>query len=453
MNAETLRIKHPSFVYEGFEVNMDDKDLTIDYRFILQPDVVFQPTVSIPIRPDVKIADIDNLAFHLGLVETISYWKAACSPELLINAGHLNEQQIRWWHDLFIQGLGEFYYGNQIDFTQPDFLSIRSTKNAPTYNSSTFGSLSGDLIMVGGGKDSIVTLETLRSEPNRHNVFMLNPTPAARAATKIAGFEKPVIVRRTLDPKLIELNKQEYLNGHTPFSAYLAFLATFVGILHDYKHVIVSNEQSANEGNVLFHGLGINHQYSKSFRFEKMFREYCAAYLSSDIVYFSFLRPLYELQVAKLFQPHAEKYQSFSSCNVNKGESWCGECAKCTFTYLSLFPFLRNEQLQGIFNKNLFESPAGQRYITELVGLGNHKPFDCVGTIEESILAVSLAISKYELLGQPVPEFFKTLREKLDLSEEYEYQKLELRLKNDWSNAHFLPNDYANLLRDRLLRI
>lgn len=450
MTVETLREKHPSFTYESFEVGQSANNLEVAFHFTLEPGIAFQPRVSIPISHDVEISSIENLAFHLGLIEAVSYWKAACSPQLVVRAGQLDTHQVRWWHDLFTHGLGEFFYRNQIDFSQTDFLSITSSPDAPAYQRAAAKPLSGDLILVGGGKDSAVTLEALQNAHTRQNVLMLNPTRAAREMAKSADYDNPIIVQRTLDPKLFALNREGYLNGHTPFSAYLAFLSVFTGLVHDYQHIIASNEQSAGEGNVVYHGLEVNHQYSKSLRFEKLFREYCAKYLHGDIGYFSFLRPLYELQIAGIFSKQSDKSPSFVSCNVKRGESWCGECPKCAFVYLSLFPFLAEDKMKEIFGQDYFAQPAIQRHIIDLVGLGVHKPFDCVGTREESEMAIALAIRKYEQNELPVPAFLLMLKDRLALTDENLGRAIETRLRTDWNTNHFLSPEYTRLLKAKL---
>lgn len=454
MLVESLRAKHPAFIYEGLDINGEGNKLEVDFRFTLEPDITFHPKISIPIIEGVRKEDIENFAFHLGLVESISYWKAACSPRLIIKAGQLNEQQVIWWHDLFIHGLGEFFYRNEIDFTKPDFLSIVADSQAITHKKMSLSKpLSGDLVMVGGGKDSAVTLDVLRKFPKRRNVLILNPTRAALRIAETAGYNDALVVKRTLDGKLLDLNRKGYLNGHTPFSAYLAFLGVFVSVLHDYETIVASNEQSAGEGNVVFHGLEVNHQYSKSFRFEKLFREYCAKYLNGDIQYFSFLRPLYELQIARLFVEQPGWPEFFCSCNNNRGESWCGTCAKCAFVYLSLCPFLSDAKMKEIFGRDFFAEPQIQKHILGLVGLEGYKPFDCVGTTEESIMAVALVIKKYEIDGQATPDFFVMLKTKLELTGEYSEKVIKERLKTDWNNNHFLPPEYAKLLKKRLSQL
>lgn len=448
MMFSELRERHPRLVYNNFDLRETAENLQVSFSFTLEPDIVFSPNVSIPIlEHDINLEKVRGLAFHLGLIEAVSYWKSACPSEMVVKAGYLTEQQIAWWHDLFIHGLGEFFFQNNIDFTQPGFFSISSGDKEWGKLPAPSTPLSGDLLMVGGGKDSIVTLETLRDASTRKNAFMLNPSRNSLESARLAGFSNPVVVKRTIDSKLLDLNKAGYLNGHTPFSAYLAFLGVFTGILQNYKHVISSNEYSAGEGSLEFHGLEVNHQYSKSYRFEKRFREYCARYLTEGTQYFSFLRPLYELQIAGLFSKHSRYDASFSSCNVARGESWCGRCPKCAFTYMSLFPFVDDDRLKAIFGSDLFERQEIQQHILDLVGLGPHKPFDCVGTLEESVVAIALSIKKYQAGNQPIPSFLLSLKEQLSFNDE-DISQTCAQLIASWNQENFLPPEYAQLLKE-----
>lgn len=70
--------------------------------------------------------------------------------------------------------------------------------------------------------------------------------------------------------------------------------------------------------NQISFGEKINHQYSKSYEFENDFEEYSKKYLKTEIKYFSFLRPLNELQIAKLFSKYKKYHKVFKSCNVRK---------------------------------------------------------------------------------------------------------------------------------------
>jgi len=452
---QELREKHPRFIYESFQIKKQNNELRVNFRFVLEPNVAFSPEVVIPIDQSLNHKETENFVFHLGLIEMISYWKAACPKEILVDAGQLTDQQIAWWHDLFIHGLGEFFYKNNIDFTPPDFLRITSnlTKEAyPPLQKSP--PPSGELILVSGGKDSTVTLEVVKDSPSRKGCLVLNPTRASLESIRIAGYPEPLVVERTIDQNLLELNRLGYLNGHTPFSAYLAFLGVFVGVLHNYENIIVSNDRGSEEENIIFHELKVNHQYSRSLHFEKLFREYCAQYLTNQIQYFSFLRPLYELQISQLFTNYPKHHLSFRSCNVNqKKDSWCGRCAKCAFVYASLFPYLSFERMIEIFGKDYYREPAIDPFIRQLVGLGQHKPFECVGTIEESVLAISLAIQKYRSAGKQVPSLLLSLEKELGIDKNKTIRILKERIENGWNQEHFLPPEYVRLLKKAISKI
>lgn len=455
MMLPELRERHPRFIYDSFQTEQRNEELHVRFHFLLEPDVVFTPEIVLPQNHSLDQQELENFAFHMGLIEMISYWKTACPQEIKIEAGQLTEEQVSWWHDLFIHGLGEFFYQNSIDFTPPDFFRITSDQskepNVPVQKPLT---LSGDLILLGGGKDSTVTLELLKDSPVRKKPLILNPIRPAIESAKIAGYSDPLIVKRRMDSKLLELNQKGYLNGHTPFSAYLAFLGVFIGTLHRYQNIIVSNDRSAEEENILFHGQRINHQYSRSFHFEKLFREYCAKYLNPQVQYFSFLRPLYEIQISQLFAKYPEHHLSFRSCNVGQKEDvWCGACAKCAFVYVSLFPFLSFERAKEIFGEDYYFKSEIVPFIRELVGLEGHKPFECVGTREESILAIALAIRKYKSAGKQIPPLLLSLERKLGLDDAKTVQLLEEEIQKGWNYQHFLPEEYVKLLKESLGKI
>jgi len=330
-----LRKKHPRFIYRGYSYKVVKNNLKIIFSFRLEPDIRFRPEIIIKGINQSRFKKIgervlNNLVFHLGLMEIPSYWKAACSPEIVIRAGYLNKEQIAWWHDLTMQGMGQFFYENKINYRKPDFLRITSNPKIEVkpQEIASFELLDRYLVPLGGGKDSIVTLEKLKRQKKKINCFVVNPTKAAKNVLRIAGIKNPVIVERKIDPALLKLNKKGYLNGHTPFTAVLSFLSVLGAVLFDYQNIAFSNEKSADEGNVRYLGKIINHQYAKTTAFERKCKTYCQKYLAKNVNYFSFLRRYTELAIAKMFTRHPKYFSVFSSCNIASkiGDRWCGQC-------------------------------------------------------------------------------------------------------------------------------
>ena len=401
-----LREQFPYFVFESQEYELTSRGLDIRFSFNLAGRYSFSPTLFIPRKPwflpDEKIAGhLDNIVFNIGMIELISYWKAACPPRLIVRPFGLSAEQVAWWKNLYFHGLGEFFYLNSIDVREDNFMQIEVSSEILL--PAEFFSLADALIIpVGGGKDSAVTLELLGGAPGAIPMIM-NPRGASKETISVKGFsdENFIGVMRTIDPVLLQLNDLGFLNGHTPFSALLAFITVLTAIVSGRRHIALSNESSASEATI--EGTDINHQYSKSYRFETDFREYVKRWISNDINYFSFLRPLNELQIASLFTRYREFHPVFKSCNAgSKTDSWCGHCAKCLFTWIMLAPFLPKEELVAIFGKNLFDDATLLPFFDQLTGIADEKPFDCVGTIREVNLALCETIRQSDETRLPL---------------------------------------------------
>lgn len=389
-------MKYPVFTYEKYSFKKIGKDLEVSFVF-KTGDIVFNPKLIIK---NVKAKkDISNLVFNLGLIEMFSYWKAVCSPKIIIECGYLDNFQKKWWQKLLTKGMGQFFYENKLKFINVS-IETKGKKINKKIN------IKGDkaMVLIGGGKDSAVALELAKKAKKNVSCFALNPTKQVIRMTK--GCEL-IVVKREIDKKLLKMNRQGFYNGHTPFVAYLSFLSLIVSALFDKKYIILGNEESSNEGNVKYLGKEVNHQYSKTFEFENDFREYTTKYLS-DANYFSILRPFYELQIAQMFSKMPKYFNIFLSCNESqrtysgtkkKTGKWCGACPKCLFVFVALYPFVEEKHLIKIFKENLLDKKELIPLMMELLGEKNIKPFECVGTRKETLVAFYLSWKKNKKLA------------------------------------------------------
>lgn len=406
MTLDELRLKYPVFRYETFDIDRSSSRFTARFKFSIPPDISFTPEVIFePVREgwqSIPDETLQNAIFHLGLVETFSYWKATASPVIEVHAGSLNDEQVSWWEDLLIHGMGEFFYRNEIDFTPEDFVKIVSKSSSPSYQPYNQPLPARSLLTIGGGRDSALAAGLLNRAGHEFTCMMLNPSSAARKIAHQVTASDPVVIRRAICPELLELNKRGYLNGHTPFSAYLGFLGAACLPLYGYSNLIVANERSSEEGNVHYRGQDINHQYSKSLRFEGQLDEYLRKFLVTGARYFSLVRPIYELQIGKAFSNFPEFFDSFKSCNRNRSDSWCGQCPKCVSVFLTMYPFVPTSTLTQIFGRDLFLSEETIPILRELAGF-DIKPFECVATVREVTAALALAIRKVKNNSEPLP--------------------------------------------------
>lgn len=408
LKYEEFRNTFRSFTYNAYHIVECDNDIEIVFDFEIEKLSTFNPKIIINKNQILKelnkfgledVIDLedDNLrriVFNLGMVEALSYLKLVCPKKMYVKCGKLDKDQINWFKKLYVNGLGEFFYINNIKHVDQDnFIDIICEYEEEDVIQSN-KKLIGNLIPVGGGKDSNVTMEILQSLKSENTAFIVNPRGATKESVKVAGLEDSLItVQRVLDEKMLKLNKKGFLNGHTPFSAMLAFLSVLVAYISGKKYVILSNESSANEPNVK--GTSVNHQYSKTIEFENDFIKYEKKYIKSNVEYFSLLRPLCEVQIAAIFSKYKKYFKVFKSCNVGSKENkWCANCSKCLFVYIILSPYLTDEELKEIFGRNMLTDISMEKIFIELIGKGENKPFDCVGTYGEIEYSIAFTIKK-----------------------------------------------------------
>lgn len=449
-----FREEYSCLEFIDFQTIITNEGLKVTYNFSLDGKINFNPGFFIPKRryytnfpsPEtVSGSDYESLIFYIGMIELISYWKAACPKKIIVRPYALSDEQISWWKKVYFNGLGEFFYTNKIETNINDFVEIKSLgqNTLPYIHAQTDETV---IVPVGGGKDSVVTLELLS---NHFNIrpFIMNPRGATIECVRVAGFgnEGFIEVNRTLDKKIIDLNSAGYLNGHTPFSALLAFYSLLVAYISGHKHIALSNEASADEPTIP--GTHVNHQYSKSTEFESDFRQYVKTYISEDFNYFSFLRPLSELQIAQIFANYVKYYPVFKSCNAgSKTDSWCCNCSKCFFAFIILSPFIPMLELITIFGENLYEKPVMLPFLKELSGISEEKPFECVGTIDEVNAALQLYISENQNKRLPL------LLDYYSNSSQFEKHTLQdaQSILTSINQKHFLSSSFLHIIETKI---
>ncbi len=450
-----LREKYPEFEFKGFLKYEEDCGYVFDFYYKVGDRYEFCPTWKVKLndhfRSFTHFPDITNVLLNLGMVEMISYWKAFCSPVIKTSAIKLTDEQKAWWKKLFCHGLAEFFHVNNIPQPGAELLRFKSTRKASCFTDPAplLSDKDGNdsvLVPVGGGKDSVVSLEMVKAMGKKPVPFVVNPRKATDQVIQAAGFEphQCITIERQIDPLLLELNKKGYLNGHTPFSALLAFATVFVAQRTKITEIALSNESSANEATIP--GTTINHQYSKSYEFENDIRTYVDKYIDKNINYFSLLRPLNELQIAERFSQHKKFHRVFRSCNAgSKEDIWCCNCSKCLFTFIVLAPFLSSERLVQIFGRDLFANEVLNHTLDALCGISPEKPFECVGTIDEVNVALCEVIRQYESAAMSLPPLLMRYKNSTQY-DRFKNKSMHGNL-NEFNAAHFLPDDYLAFIK------
>lgn len=393
------------------------------YAFDDGPELV--ETVTVPGAPFVldtaRAAAVERALRLLHLVAGVSYYKAAVPGEIRIDGEPIDAATAALLESVYRNGLGEFAYRNGLDLR--DRLRFPADA-APAPAAPVLGLRPHALVAIGGGKDSLVSIEALRAEGVEQTVTWIGGSQLIAACAAHTGL--PTLnIGRQLAPQLFDFNRQGAWNGHIPVTAVNSAIMAFAAVLLGVDQVVFSNERSASYGS-LIPGTGeVNHQWSKGWAFESAFGDYLQSHVAADLRYYSLLRPLSELAVARQFAKTDRYDAHFSSCNRNfhiLGERptsrWCGVCPKCHFVFLALAPFVPKPRLVGIVGRNLLDDPAQVPGFDALLEYQDHKPFECVGEGRESRAAMAALAQRPDWREDAVVQrFARQIAPQLDAAE------------------------------------
>ena len=460
--------KFNTFFFESFSFDPDTLIASFEYSF--DGEVKFTEQIGFASTKFTPKADIDpeimnNLLFHLSLAIGISYYKLYPTESLVVKSWYLNEDQITFWQTFYLNGLGEFFFRNKLSPKAfAHFVNSEAGAEKFSFLSTQFlCPLRQAMVALGGGKDSLVSVELIKKAgiPFYTSTFGKNYRLHHNVSQKI-GVNR-LVMQRNIDPLLFKMNDEGYYNGHVPISGIIAFVLTTAAYLYDYDYIVMSNEKSADEGNTILDGMVINHQWSKSLVFEQAFADYLKQYISPDVKYFSLLRSMYEIKIAEIFSHYHEYFDVFSSCNTNfkvtedtettlwspqyNNQRRCGKCPKCAFVYTILRPFISKDDVKLIFWHELFADEGLKTTFEELLGISWFKPFECVGTNEEMVLAMKKSFDLWQdSYDEDLPPLLQLFADRvLPSLHDWEFVELERKLMSI-GNEDLVPLDLRSVL-------
>jgi len=342
---------------------------------------------------------------YLGILESLPL--LINLPETFISeAVSLDHKDIAFFLEIFQNGISQLFYKEKRSFKE--FPEIVSRSEAPLqFSQSQEVNLYPQAIVAnGGGKDGAVAFE-LASEcglkPETFTGVLTNdrePCPEnfeqrLDFATLLnQGNKQGVAARRFLDISQIE-------SPSTAFYPHLysyVFQMAIIALYRQSQYLIVGNERSANFGNANWEGKEVNHQYSKSLPAERLINSFLKK-INPNLDYFSALMPCYGLKIIKKFATSPRLLQGFTSCNFayrQGNQKWCEKCSKCAFVFLTLAAFIEDLDFLStkVFSQNLFEVKGLQDTFIDLMGVGERKPFECVGEKEEVWVALEILLER-----------------------------------------------------------
>ncbi len=304
---------------------------------------------------------------------------------------------------------GQWRFENDLpDDRGPAFVHAPSGGDAPDPpRIGARGDAAEVLLFCGGGKDSLVAMKLLEGAGVRyaslayaHSIYGAG-APQHSIIDALLDHGAPVVRHRQwiledfLDapaPALhAEYGVRSVAAAETPCSL---FGALPVVLAHGYRAVALAHERSADAGNLVWPRTGevVNHQWAKSREAEVLLGDYLRREVVGGVAYFSVLSPVHDLVIFQLLAGDLSAVAATHSCNVRK--PWCRRCPKCAYVWLGYRAFLPRPLVDGIFGADLVELPENLPWFRQMLGLEAHKPFECIGEVDEARLLFAVCVRR-----------------------------------------------------------
>ncbi len=349
------------------------------------------------------------LAFHVAAFE-INKLASLCPEEVSFGAWSrfVTPRFVDLWSTVLLKVWAQWRFEHdRPDWKGPTIVDRPAQAEAPPRVAAFLEPSTDVLLFFGGGKDSVVAASLLdrasvswSSHTYAHSVY----GPPAPQLALVDGLLDVMSPRRRhrqwvaddafaapLNELMPSGGSRSFLAAETPSSI---FGALPVVVAHGYAHMALAHEHSANRGNLIWSSTGedVNHQWGKSWHAERLLAAYVEEELVPGFRWFSILQPLSDVVIFELLRGMADAVSLAHSCNVKK--PWCLRCPKCAYVALGYAAHLPDGLYEQVFSEDVLDLPENELSFRQMMGLGEHTPFECIGEIDEARLALALCAAR-----------------------------------------------------------
>ena len=217
---------HKVFKFNDWQLNVSQFQLKLNYTIEtigqVTETLVF-PTFNLAEFSDSRKKAIEKACELVHYLCGVSYYKSGLARKIEFNNEKPSKLIAKFVEKTWKYGLAEMAFENDI--------SLKSHIDIPYSNQKQSDShplklRKRSLVPIGGGKDSMVTIEEMKSLGKQFDLFMVGNSELIKSVAKTTGYHL-VHVSRKIDEKLIIYNKQGAFNGHVPITSINSAIAIF----------------------------------------------------------------------------------------------------------------------------------------------------------------------------------------------------------------------------------
>jgi hypothetical protein len=408
---------------ESLKVHRDHLEIayTLDGTHNFLTKVLYPAGTLAAFRKKYEGTDFAHRIFcHIALIEALKF--IATFPRTLdisVIASGLSQSSLDFFTLAASRAWSQHFYENEVHgYHGPSFVGAEGLVSAvPIAQEHSAGEVGGGILCAnGGGKDSFLALKLLEECEFPVHVFQ-------HARTEYGRFDHQHAIQKKFHPHISALKSgratvheisvmDDFTDGSLmgllnpqlrgdAIKGYpcqvgwpeMVFEALPFMLLNNYSGFCLGNERSADSAQVTNSSLDgdreVNHQWLKSFEACAALRKFLQASLVKDIEVFSILKPLHDYRIYQLLKRYPQVLPDIHSCNILK--PWCKRCSKCAYVWVNLVAIFGYAAVFQVFQENLWDVPELQHSWRELLGLGEHNAFECVGEVDETRLAFERA--------------------------------------------------------------
>lgn len=347
---------------------------------------------------------INNIIFHIAFIEGMKYCSLAPKEYDITGYSHfVNDDLIHLFEVLYKNIFAQHKWENDLpDYPGPELIYSKNShqKSVTTINRGK----TEVLFSCGGGKDSLVSMKLLERAEIPYGVYQYSHSVYGQYQKQHALIDRLVEVCNPLkqhkmyviddfldSPVLTEHYANKIKTLCAPETPCAVFESLPLMLNSGYTNLCVGHERGADSGNFYWEKIQqeVNHQWGKSYEAEVILNLYIQEHLLTNFHFFSIIKPIYDFLIFQLLKRDQNIVDRSQSCNVEK--PWCRKCPKCAYVWLCYMAYL---DIGNIFTENLFDEPVMVDLYMKMMGVKDFKPFECIGEIDETRLALYFCYKK-----------------------------------------------------------